>query len=174
MVTVFSKSYVQGTGKCDFTFKGINSDQKPILEVGGDAIADNSLFIELDTGDFYYYQDFEESVVAEKEYDYFYQPQGKDYYVSILLQTTVSDDTIIVDWGGVKYLCQKEIVAEGVWTYGDHLNGGDPTFTNYPFVLYFKPSDFDVARAIMKPTSGNVTMSVSKQSGTWNKFGGKE
>ena len=38
------------TGKADFEFKGLSTDTKPTFEVGA-----NSLFFEVDTGEFYYF-----------------------------------------------------------------------------------------------------------------------
>lgn len=49
MVTV-SKVTRSETGVNDYEFKGMHDDQKPTEGVGV-----NSLFLELDTGNFYYY-----------------------------------------------------------------------------------------------------------------------
>ena len=51
---------------CEFEFKGLSTDTKPTgkfgsatnaqgSEIGGKTIGENSLFLELDTGDLYYY-----------------------------------------------------------------------------------------------------------------------
>lgn len=49
MVTITNTSRFR-TGKADFEFKGLSTDTKPTEKV-----LENSLFLELDTGDFYYF-----------------------------------------------------------------------------------------------------------------------
>ena len=49
MVTI-SKATRPQTGDPDYEFKGLHDDVKPTFQVGV-----NSLFLELDTGDFYYF-----------------------------------------------------------------------------------------------------------------------
>ena len=53
-VTVESKSYIMGSQNADFELKGLSTDEKP-TEINGIAVHQNSLFLELDTGDFYYF-----------------------------------------------------------------------------------------------------------------------
>lgn len=55
MVTVNSKRYIMGEQKWDFDFKGLSTDTKPTESFEGQPICENSLFLELDTGDVYYY-----------------------------------------------------------------------------------------------------------------------
>ena len=53
-ITISSFKQVVGGGKpYDFQIMGESTDQKP-CEVNGNPITVNSLFFELDTGDFYY------------------------------------------------------------------------------------------------------------------------
>lgn len=54
MVTVNSIKNVDGNKTKEYEFKGDSSDTKP-TEWGGEAIEVNSLFLELDKGDFYYF-----------------------------------------------------------------------------------------------------------------------
>lgn len=49
MITV-NKTAQHATGLQDYEFKGLHDDTKPT-----EGIAPNSLFFELDTGDFYYF-----------------------------------------------------------------------------------------------------------------------
>ena len=55
MITISNIKNFDGTKDIDFDFKGLSTDTKPTGEFGGKEIAVNSLFLELDTGDFYYY-----------------------------------------------------------------------------------------------------------------------
>ena len=43
------------TGTAEFEFKGLSADSKPTGEVNGKKVGVNSLFLELDTGDVYYF-----------------------------------------------------------------------------------------------------------------------
>lgn len=55
MITVNSMKYIQDKDKWDFNFKGMLSDTKPTGTFNSHPIATNSLFLELDTETFYYY-----------------------------------------------------------------------------------------------------------------------
>ena len=50
MVTI-NKTF---NGEVSYEFKGLSSDTKPET-IGGKDVGDNSLFLELDTGKFYYF-----------------------------------------------------------------------------------------------------------------------
>lgn len=54
MVSINKISNVDGDNLFDFELKGLSTDEKP-TQVGGKDIEVNSLFLELDTGDFYYF-----------------------------------------------------------------------------------------------------------------------
>lgn len=45
----------ENTGTAEFEFKGLSTDSKPTGEVNGKKVGVNSLFLELDTGDMYYF-----------------------------------------------------------------------------------------------------------------------
>ena len=63
MVTVNSMlGEYSSTG--EFEFKGLSTDRKPTGTFGGKTIGDNSLFLELDTGDIYYYNGGSWSVMS--------------------------------------------------------------------------------------------------------------
>lgn len=64
-ITISNIKNVDGTKDIDFDFKGLSTDTKPVGEFGGKEIAINSLFLELDTGDFYYYDGEDWSKVGE-------------------------------------------------------------------------------------------------------------
>ena len=55
MITVNAMKNVVATTAADFEFKGLSTDEKPVGTIGEQEISVNSLFLELDTGDFYYY-----------------------------------------------------------------------------------------------------------------------
>lgn len=54
MVTIHAITNVDGDSTKSYEFCGLSTDEKP-TEVGGKPIEANSLFLELDTGDFYYF-----------------------------------------------------------------------------------------------------------------------
>lgn len=54
MVTVENVQYIEGSQTGDFEFKGLSTDTKPTVWKGS-VIAENSLFLEVDTGDVYYF-----------------------------------------------------------------------------------------------------------------------
>ena len=54
MVTV-NKIEAKNTGTADMELKGISGDTKPTGSFSGFKIAENSVFLELDTLDLYYY-----------------------------------------------------------------------------------------------------------------------
>ena len=54
MVTV-NKITAKNTGTADMELKGLTGDTKPTGEFSGFKIAENSVFLELDTLDLYYY-----------------------------------------------------------------------------------------------------------------------
>ena len=56
MVTLHGMRNVDGDRKYAYDFCGLSTDEKP-TSWGGREIEDNSLFLELDTGDFYYFSD---------------------------------------------------------------------------------------------------------------------
>ena len=55
-ITIHSISNVDGDGAKHYEFQGKSTDPKP-TEWGGSAFEVNSLFMEEDTGDFYYFDD---------------------------------------------------------------------------------------------------------------------
>ena len=54
MVKLMSKSNVDGDNVCHYEFSGLSTDTKPTTYEGR-VIEENSLFLELNTGDFYYF-----------------------------------------------------------------------------------------------------------------------
>lgn len=65
MVTVNSKRYIMGEQKWDFDFKGLSTDTKPTESFEGQPICENSLFLELDTKTFHYYDGSDWNPVGE-------------------------------------------------------------------------------------------------------------
>lgn len=53
-VTVNAQRHIIGTSLLDYDLKGLSTDTKPTT-VNGEPIAVNSIFFELNTGDFYYF-----------------------------------------------------------------------------------------------------------------------
>ena len=53
-VTIHAITNVDGDATKSYEFCGLSTDTKP-TEIDGKAIEVNSLFLELDTGDFYYF-----------------------------------------------------------------------------------------------------------------------
>lgn len=54
MVKLMLKSNVDGDKEYHYEFSGLSTDSKP-TEFKGEDVEVNSLFLELDTGDFYYF-----------------------------------------------------------------------------------------------------------------------
>lgn len=54
MITLHAMRNVDGDKLYAYDFKGLSTDDKP-TSWGGKEIEQNSLFLELDTGDFYYF-----------------------------------------------------------------------------------------------------------------------
>ena len=55
MVTVNSMIAEAGTSTAEMELKGLSSDSKPTGEFSGKKVGVNSLFLEMDTGDAYYF-----------------------------------------------------------------------------------------------------------------------
>ena len=53
MITIDRQVIITGTNKFDYKIKGLSTDEKP-SQINGVDIGENSLFLELDTGKFYY------------------------------------------------------------------------------------------------------------------------
>lgn len=54
MVTLTNRTNIDGDGHYHYEFAGLSTDTKP-TEYGGKPIETNSIFLELDTGSFYYF-----------------------------------------------------------------------------------------------------------------------
>lgn len=64
MVKLTNKTNVDGNKEYHYEFSGLSTDTKP-TEYGGEGIEVNSLFLELDTGTFYYYDGDQWQTVGE-------------------------------------------------------------------------------------------------------------
>lgn len=72
-VTVYAQRRVIGTNRYDYDLKGLSTDPKP-SQIYGIDIVENSLFLEMDTGDFYYLKS-----------------QGSTQWVELIAEQTVEE-----------------------------------------------------------------------------------
>lgn len=143
MIKLTMKSNVDGDKEFHYEFSGLSSDSKPTTW-GEQDIEDNSLFLELDTGKFYYLTEGEWAEIGTSP-----TPSG-----TLLLDKTIDDlselvegiyaetsttevglpDDITVIWDGTKYNCT---IDGDTTTYGaavDFLNM-TADFSEYPFCI---------------------------------------
>ncbi len=133
----------------EFELKGLSSDEKPSV-FGNFHIAINSIFLELDTGDFYY---LETPVVWKKiggggspsgeplveiKIDEWFGSYGSASYYEYTTDVDLPDN-ITVDWNGTPYQCTNGSTDEYLKGYGaqwdDTIEGYD--FSEYPFRISY-------------------------------------
>lgn len=180
-VTVESKSYIIGSQNADFELKGLSTDEKP-TEINGIAVHQNSLFLELDTGDFYYLKSQGETstqktyLLEEMEFQGF---EAVDSYSYDLNDNGVfnwgyflDEDIIKVKFDGEVYTCEKMQLSEYSNWYGSE------DFTTIPFKIscIFYPRDGYMTRIFLG--DGNThsleiyTEETVEVPTVWEKIGG--
>lgn len=138
MVTINNlKNLVGASQPDDCEFKGLSTDEKPTW------CAANSLFLELDTGDFYYLKSqggsstTRETLIEEQSLEC-EKSQLYDYYFFNFLNTEISEDVIKVVFDGITYVCEKRDISEPpvlVYEYGAVEDGNEFDFSEYPFCI---------------------------------------
>ena len=120
-------------------FMGLSTDDKPTEDV-----AVNSLFLELDTGDFYFCKTQgskggeQTEVVRIEEQTFITQGFSRDYgcrYATLTVVEPFADENIIVIYDGVSYECQNQSFESGFGQYGAEIDDYVIDFTKCPFHL---------------------------------------
>ena len=123
-------------------FFGLSTDDKPTEDV-----AVNSLFLELDTGDFYYCESQGSKGESTKNYiveeDTFTSTTitlVPPYYHEFSPSVIIDEDSIIVVFDGVTYNCPKMDGDDFAGWIGSVLYGGEPSgsafdSSEYPFMI---------------------------------------
>ena len=136
-------------------FAGLSTDDKPT----GELVLENSLFLELDTGDFYYY-----TKGGGALYDGSITCTLDDEEYSYAFNFVLEADSIVVVYDNETYNLSNSAVEEGVYVYGDSELSTTPfLIETYEGVTTFYTSD------------GNEhTLKISTgAAGGWAKVGGE-
>lgn len=164
----------------DTCYQGLSTDDKPTQDVPL-----NSIFFELDTGDFYYCESQgskgsqEEKVVLEETtLDNWAGGANPNTFVPTMLTELPQTATII--WDGVSYDVTKETYM-GMSYYGELGDNYNPIYSTYPFFLVLSniPDEGDVF-IIRTLEAVDHTIEIIAVVGTpdtdavWKKVGGGE
>ena len=149
MITVNSQRKVIGTDRYCYDLKGLSTDEKP-SEIYGIKIVENSFFLEMDTGDLYYFtgEDWEEATYSgggggspEPTEELLYYSNGSTTtevsanMYQCIMQAILNYSSLIVEFDGNKYTVENN--ASGYYDFGATLNGEVFDFSTYPFNLYY-------------------------------------
>ena len=174
MITVNSMKCIVGKDRWDFQFKGESTDTKPQESWLGNKVAVNSMFFELDTGDFYYLespaQKVTETIADDIDVDNLHQVGEEELYVYTLpMSDPISADTIEVTIDGVSYICNKVQAEDGWWSYG----ATDSDFSDMPFGIVVTPNSLEI-NDIYRPNDGEFFLTIIAENvseAVWKKFG---
>lgn len=143
MITLHAMRNVDGDKLYAYDFCGLSTDEKP-QTYGGKELEANSLFLELDTGDFYYLetpaQSGEEVLIPQQSFtgdnEGYYS-----YYYADLTNTTLEPNGVTplhVIFDGTEYTAEA-IYEPGedadAYRYGAIKSGGNYDFSTYPFSI---------------------------------------
>ena len=144
MIKLTMKSNVDGDKEFHYEFSGLSSDSKPTTW-GEQDIEDNSLFLELDTGKFYYLTEGEwaeigtsptpsGTLLLDKTIDDLQEYPGTGIYMESSTSEIGLPDDITVVWDGVSYSCT---IDGQTTTYGAAVDFDQMTadFSTYPFCI---------------------------------------
>ena len=177
MITVNSMKCIVGKDRWDFQFKGLSTDPKPQDSWLGNRLAINSMFLEQDTGDFYYLKSMatpstwatliEQSFTGEHE--------GDERYSYTFDDTIQFSDVITVILDGEEYTVEKQGENDEYYYGGYDPDQGNYDFSVYPFcvVNWLEDGAWDVAIAVTDGDEHTVQI-LGETSGTpavWKKFG---
>lgn len=184
-VTVYAQRRVIGTNRYDYDLKGLSTDPKP-SQIYGIDIVENSLFLEMDTGDFYYLKSLggssttRETLIEEQSFTAEEQEEQIGQYFSTLNGETFSEETIKVLFDGVVYDCTlviNETPAGTSYEYGAPFidETGYFDFSEIPFCLGWASEDATVG--VFVPDGNEHTIEVYTESTVttptvWEKVGG--
>ena len=147
MITVQKQTIISGTNKFDYKLKGLSTDEKP-SKINGVNIGENSLFLEMDTGDFYYLKQqgsssterkevLEETTFSNWEHDNNY------YYVYDDAPQNDATYTMTFVWDGTEYILSVDETGR----FGATFDLGNETydFSEYPFSVIIEIDGIEIA-----------------------------
>ena len=174
-VTVYAQRRVIGTNRYDYDLKGLSTDPKP-SQIYGIDIVENSLFLEMDTGDFYYLKSqgstSRETLIEEQSFTGNEGEVPDAYSYEFSGEIELSADVIQVVYDGVTYSCERR-VAEVGYEYGATYNNGYD-FSQYPFNLWSGIEDDEWYTVIVVADGNEHTIEVYTESTVdpvWEKVG---
>lgn len=179
MITLHAMRNVDGDKLYAYDFKGLSTDEKPTFW-GGKVIEVNSMFLEEDTGDFYYVESQgskgeptktvlieEQSFTGTRDYTdwYFYK-----FEVVELVQ-----DVLFIKFDGTEYRCTKTVYGTGD-IYGAPFDDMQYDFSTYPFCVIYDSDPQSSATFIVVPDGSEHTVEVYTMEGgdtpaVWKKVG---
>ena len=181
MITIGKQIIVSGTNKFDYDIKGLSTDTKP-SQINGVDIAVNSMFLEMDTGDFYYLKQqgsesttredilSSTSVVCDEPY--------RNSYCGEVLYVFFDNLVVNVSFDGTKYTLDRTAYWQDEDTYSRYgeWDGDNPVFNSYPFAIQNCSGYYDYMY-IFVPTEGTHTVEVYTEETVvvepiWEKIGG--
>ena len=180
-VKVHWMEHEPNTRELEYHFTGLSTDEKP----NSKRVAVNSLFLELDTGDFYYLKSpfVEGTETKEDIYDgvltgeYY---EERNCYFTNVQNFKIDTDSIDVAFDNIKYVVSKNEGSEPpiYYEYGapQYSNGCD--FSEYPFHIESEEEDDEWGTFFAFKDSGEHTIVISKNIKTedtpavWEKIGG--
>lgn len=157
----------------DYKFKGLSTDEKPTENVPS-----NSLFWELDTDEYYYFNKGSKEVIFIEEYTFDNWTQYGNGYLRYPLEITLSfGDKVKIMWDGQEYECTKQEGGLGYGYYGAPVDFSDPSaaiadFSVYPFGFYLNNEE-GTAKVTISETDGSHTYTAYTESivpDTWEKL----
>lgn len=180
-ITIHSISNVDGDAEKTYEFCGLSSDSKP-TEIDGKPIEANSLFLELDTKDFYYlatqttYEDNvlinETSFTASKMY-----PEDTCYSASIGNFDPTENEKIEVIFDGVTYECERQYDSKySNYYYGCYYDQFNAVLypDEYPFNLIPYDDGSDYSTITVADGNAHTIKAIGspiKVTGEWAKIG---
>ncbi len=140
-ITINRRANVDGDKLYEYDLKGLSTDTKP-TQIGGQDIEDNSLFLELDTGDFYYFANGSWTKIGEAPTPP--TPTG------LLIEDTIS-----------KIFEGEDFLVTSTKTVTDYYNALVPVMTNVEGDTHYTPEGFSATLKIK-----DVEYTIDSISGT--------
>lgn len=149
----------------DTCYQGLSADEKPSQEV-----PINSLYLELDTNDFYYFDGSNWAKVGGTQLELFFDQTistwdgqaGNNFYCTDYMNISKSPDNVVVEYDGTKYNCTKELDEEfGSYYYGAEYDAPNDTldFSEYPFRAWFSDEN-ETSISLMAPDNQTHTFKI--------------
>ena len=145
MITINKIINVLGDS-AEMELKGLSSDDKPD-EIGGFHTAVNSMFLEQDTGDFYYLDSTatqSETTLMEEQTFTATSEIGDHIYDMFYGELLIQGDVIVVVYDGTTYECENRGTESNLYgaPWVEELNNYD--FSTYPFCIECIDGETDI------------------------------